>query len=328
MAGTGRHMAAGPSRDEETEHTPERDTAPERTPDQGATMQRGAVPLRSVAPSRQAPAKYTMKAKRRKGARHVVSNLLLIVGIILLVVAGGMFAYQQYSYHEQDVVNADLAQYAVVEPDTPEEQCPVDVDWDGLRAINDDIVGWIYVGGTPVSFPVYQGEDNEHYLRHNAEGTWTIGGQIFLDCDNTAPGLVDQQSLIYGHHLNNGAMFEPLSRMDQQDTFDAATDVWYITPDGATRLLPLFFYDTDRDDAEARTLTFESEDAFHTYLADRCAKAVTRRAGAETTINGVSKIMTLSTCVYYSKYAKGHGRGLLVCAPYDEVVAAEAAAAQ
>lgn len=270
--------------------------------------------------------------KRGGGARNVLSHLLIIVGIALLVVAGGMYGYQQYSYYEQEQVNADLAKYATDASDKAEDQCPVDVDWDGLRAVNDDVVGWIYVGGdsfgAPVSLPVYQGEDNTYYLRHNAEGTWTIGGQIFLDHDNTAPGLVDQQSLIYGHHLLSGQMFEPISEMDQQDKFNAATEVWYITPDGATRLLPLFFYDTDRDDTAARTTTFASADEFHTYLADRCGRAVTKRTGVDTTLNSVSKVMTLSTCVYYSKYAKGHGRGLLVCAPYDEVVAAEAAAAQ
>lgn len=274
--------------------------------------------------------KHTDEQTKRRGggARNVLSRLLIIVGVALLLVAGGMYGYQQYSYYEQRKVNEDLAQYASVVDEEAEETCPVTVDWDGLRAVNSDVVGWIYVGGTNINYPVYQGEDNQHYLRHNAEGTWTVGGQIFLDHENTAPGLVDAQSVIYGHHLLDGQMFEPISQMDQQDKFDAATDVWYVTPDGATRLLPLFFYDTDREDTAARTLTFASADEFHAYLADRCGRALTKRAGAETTIGSVSKVMTLSTCVYYDKYAKGHGRGLLVCAPYDEVVAAEAAAAQ
>ena len=201
----------------------------------------------------------TQTAKRGGGVRNVLSRLLIIVGVALLLVAGGMYGYQQYSYYEQRKVNEDLAQYASVEEED-ENTCPVTVDWDGLRAVNDDVVGWIYVGGTEISYPVYQGEDNQHYLRHNAEGTWTVGGQIFLDHENTAPGLVDAQSVIYGHHLLDGQMFEPISQMDKQDKFDAATDVWYVTPDGATRLLPLFFYDTDRDDTAARTLTFASAD--------------------------------------------------------------------
>ena len=135
----------------------------------------------------------TQTAKRGGGVRNVLSRLLIIVGVALLLVAGGMYGYQQYSYYEQRKVNEDLAQYASVEEED-ENTCPVTVDWDGLRAVNDDVVGWIYVGGTEISYPVYQGEDNQHYLRHNAEGTWTVGGQIFLDHENTAPGLVDAQS--------------------------------------------------------------------------------------------------------------------------------------
>ena len=251
-------------------------------------------------------------------SRRVSAHLLVIAGFVLLFVAGAMLAYRQYAYYQQDKVNEDLASHVTVDT-TSSESSPVIVDWDSLKAIDPDIVGWLYVPGTNINYAVYQGSDNEYYLRHNAEGTWTVGGQLFLDYENSSPGLIDSQSIIYGHHLQNGTMFEQIAQMDQQETFNRQDTIWYLTESKAYQLTPLFMYDTDSDDLTARTFTFSSEDEFHTYLAARLNRAVTRCDGADKIIEGISHVLTLSTCVYYDTYAEGHGRGLVVCAPLEEV---------
>ena len=43
-------------------------------------------------------------------------------------------------------------------------------DWAALQAENQDIVGWIYVPGCDISFPVMQSKDNEYYLNHTVSG--------------------------------------------------------------------------------------------------------------------------------------------------------------
>ena len=107
-----------------------------------------------------------------------------------------MFLHNQYEYHEQDVINEKLAAYATV--DNTGSSAPK-VDWAALKAVNQQVVGWIQIPGTNVNYPVYQGADNDAYLHTNAEGNYSLGGQIFLDSDNTAPGMVDAQTIIYGH---------------------------------------------------------------------------------------------------------------------------------
>ena len=48
---------------------------------------------------------------------------------------------------------------------TSESEIPFDVDWDKLKDINEDIIGWVYFTGLPqISYPVLQAKDNEYYV--------------------------------------------------------------------------------------------------------------------------------------------------------------------
>lgn len=260
---------------------------------------------------------HAAPAKRRGSrVRDVISTILIAVGIIMLLVAGGLWLHAQWQYHEQDEVNARLAEHVVIDEDDPSK--PPEVDWEALRAINDDIVAWIQVPGTVINYPVYQGPDNVYYLDNTAEGVYGVGGQIFLDYQSTAPGLVDNNTIIYGHHLKNGAMFKAIADMDQQENFDKVDTVWYVTPEGAYELEPLFVFYTNGDDTTLRQFVFGTPEEFHTYLGERLAIAQTQADDAELIASQCDHVLTLSTC----NYIEGYGRTELVCVPKDEAAAA------
>lgn len=268
-------------------------------------------------------------ANKGRSVGRIISAALIVVGVALVAIAGGIWLYNQYRYHQQDVETEKLATYVTLpdddagtdhEDDAATSQAP-QVDWAGLKAINDDVVAWLEIPGTVISYPVYQTEDNEYYLHHNAEGATTVGGQVFLDALNTVPGMQDHQSILYGHHLRNGAMFQPVASMDNQATFDATTTVWYVTEDAAYELEPLLLYYATPDDTTVRNFVLESDDAFRSYLMDKLAIARTSRSDAAEIIAGTSHVLTLSTCNYYD----GYGRTELVCVPKDEAAAALAA---
>lgn len=45
-------------------------------------------------------------------------------------------------------------------PDGPSLKAPLDIDFDSLRSINTDVIGWIYVEALDgVSYPVVKGTD-------------------------------------------------------------------------------------------------------------------------------------------------------------------------
>ena len=249
---------------------------------------------------------------RRLG--RVLSTLLFIVGVGLIVYAAYTYLYAQYQYYLTDENNDTLAEYATVS-DNP-SSVPV-VDWDALKAVNDDVVGWVYIPGTVVNFPVYQADDNSYYLHTSAEGEYSVGGQIFLDYANTAPGLVDYQSIIYGHHLRNGAMFKVIADMDNQEVFDSVTTVWYVTEDAAYELVPLLVYKTDEDDTNVRMFTFDSVEEYQSYLTDLLAQAVTSAEDAEELIATGANVLSLCTCNYDEEFDDGEGRTVLVCIVTD-----------
>lgn len=251
------------------------------------------------------------KKPAKKGFSNVLSTILLIVGIGLLIVSGIMFGKTQVEYHAQDVINEELAAYATVSE--KKDEAPV-VDWAGLKAVNSQVVGWVQIPGTQVNYPVYQTTDNEHYLHTNAKGEWSIGGQIFMDYQNNPNGLVDQQTILYGHHMRNGSMFQHIGAMNDQNTFDKVETIWYVTPTQTYELEPVFTYHTDEDDEEVRQFNFASVDEFRAYLKDRLSRAVSSRSDAAEVLARADHVLTLFTCNYTDQY----GRTMLICVPKTE----------
>ena len=266
---------------------------------------------------------YDLSGRRSKDPRkrvgRVLSVLLFIVGLVLIGTAAGMWIHDQWQYHEQDVINEELAGYAKVSTDG---SAPPEVDWAALKAVNPEVVGWVQVPGTVVNFPVYQASDNEKYLHTNAEGVYSVGGQVFLDAENTAPGMIDAQTIIYGHHLRNGAMFKPIYDMQKQEMFDGVSTVWYVTEDATYELEPAFIYRTDGNDTNVRRFSFSSTDELHSYLTDLLGKAEAKASNAEELITGASNVLSLCTCNYDDTTS---GRSILVCVPKPAASAGTAA---
>ena len=54
------------------------------------------------------------------------------------------------------------------------------VDLASLKAINPEVVGWLTVENTEISYPVVQGPDNDKYLKTAYDGSRSNNGSIFL----------------------------------------------------------------------------------------------------------------------------------------------------
>lgn len=270
------------------------------------------IPMKSMVLSKKDSNKKKPGSKpAKKGFSNILSTILLIVGIALLIAAAIMFGKTQVDYYAQDVINQELAAYATV-PEKKDE-APV-VDWAGLKAVNSQVVGWIQIPGSQINYPVYQTTDNEYYLHTNAKGEWSIGGQIFMDYENNPNGLIDQQTILYGHHMRNGSMFQFIGALNDQSTFNKVETIWYLTPTQTYELEPVFTYHTDEDDDEVRQFNFTSVDEFRSYLKDRLSRAVSSRSDAAEVISRAEHVLTLFTCNYTDQY----GRTMLICVPKSE----------
>lgn len=154
----------------------------------------------------------------RKKRRSIIPILLIIIGIGLIVAAAAIFINAQIGYKQASESYQKIEKQYVSDKDA--SGVPT-IDFDALAQTNPEIVGWIYVPGTNINYPVVQTNNNSKYLNTLFDGTANASGAIFLDSDDTAPGMVDQQTTIYGHHMNDGSMFNVISDTTDQATFDS-----------------------------------------------------------------------------------------------------------
>ena len=97
---------------------------------------------------------------------------------------------------------------------------PVAGNTEILRELSDDAVAWLTVDDTRIDYPVMQGKTNDDYLNKDPYGEFSLSGSIFLDSRNEKM-FSDPYSLVYGHHMEYGAMFGSLDGYADREYFDA-----------------------------------------------------------------------------------------------------------
>lgn len=112
---------------------------------------------------------------------------------------------------------------------------PLKVDWKQLKAINPDIVGWLYVDAQPnISYPILRGDDNDEYLHTTFRKQYLYAGSIFEETNNNGD-FADPNTIVYGHNMKDGSMFGTLKNMNDQEKYDKDPYFWILTPDGNYR---------------------------------------------------------------------------------------------
>ena len=250
-------------------------SVPPRTPERGAKGGRG---------DNRPPRKQ----------KQILPLIFIIVGIALLLVAGGLFIKAQLGYQEAQSCYKQLEQYAVKGDEGDEVPS---VDFNALAQINPDIVGWIYVPGTVINYPVVQTSNNTTYLSRLFDSSGNGSGTIFMDMDDTAPGLVDEQTTIYGHHMNDGSMFKAIDNTLNQGDFDKIGKVYYITRDTTYVLKPMFTAQVEDTYVDARRTNFDASDKTLTaYLEDMLGQAKAKSSTAGEDVKKAKQVLTLVTC--------------------------------
>lgn len=160
-------------------------------------------------------------------AARVGNRILnIIVGILTLI----LFLYGAYCLWDTYVtargafISDDLLEY---KPIPGQEENPT---LDELMAINLDVVGWLTVDDTHIDYPVVQGENDMEYINKDVYGEFALPGSIFLSCVNSRD-FSDPYSLVYGHHMANGAMFGDIVEFVNKDYFDTHTTGTLYLPD-------------------------------------------------------------------------------------------------
>lgn len=104
---------------------------------------------------------------------------------------------------------------------------PASINFEKLQEINPDVIGWIYISGAKVNYPILKGRSNSTYLRRDYRKKKLTAGSIFVDYRNSGD-FSDWNTIIYGHNMRNGSMFGKLKNLKtSKDKY-----VWIYTPNG------------------------------------------------------------------------------------------------
>ena len=183
---------------------------------------------------------------------------------------------------------------AVTEETIPpqEEIAWPEVDFDALLEINDDVVGWIYIPDTKVSYPIVQGKNNDQYLYRLINGKYNSSGSIFLEA-GIASDFTEQNSPIYGHNMKNGSMFAGITGYKGQKFYDAHPIALLLTPEKnyVVRIFSGYVTDAWGDSWDSGL----SEETFQKWLDKRIRKSYFT---SEVIPTIEDRILTFSTCSY------------------------------
>lgn len=171
-----------------------------------------------------------------------------------------------------------------------------------LQKENQDIIGWIEIEGTNISYPVMQGEDNEYYLNHNYKNEKTANGSIFLnkDCDFNLPST---NLIIYGHNMKNGEMFTDLLKYASETYYKSHPTIRFTTnkEDSEYEIFAVFkskvFYKSDTNIFRYYNfINAENQEEYNTFVEN--AKSISLY-DINITPNYKESLITLITCSYH-----------------------------
>lgn len=214
--------------------------------------------------------------------------------------AMGIWSYLQEKnagsgYEEvREEARDDTAETA--EPEETETQVEIPIDFESLQARNPDVYAWITVPGTQIDYPVLQSpDDNSYYLTHTIDGEEKTEGAIFTENYNHTD-MEDPNTVIYGHDMKNGSMFQNLLEYQDRTFFDENREVIIYTPDAIRRyeIFAAYLYD---DRHLLQSFNFNNVDVYSQYL-DSIFSIRDMNSCIDTSVevDTDDKIITLSTC--------------------------------
>lgn len=254
---------------------------------------------------------YNLVKGRRIDLKKSVRTALICLCVVFL----GVFAFSAYKiistlqgYKEAEQTYTNIAQehVTIIASPTPvpenevkgdgidPEVSPIgNVDFEGLRAKSTDYAAWIYSPDTVINYPIVYTDNNFYYLDHIPVEQYNSAGTLFIDC-KCAADFSDQNTLIYGHNMNDGSMFASLREYANQEYYDAHPVIYISTPDFNYRLDLIAGFLTEPT-SFAYANNFDEPEQFMAYI-ESIQSMSTFQSDVEVTEE--DKVVSLSTCTY------------------------------
>ena len=201
---------------------------------------------------------------------------------------------------EVTAVTAEAAEAATTAaPAAPAEEIPI--DFKTLWETCPDAYAWIRIPNTQVDYPVCQmvEGDQSFYLNHRADKVAEFAGAIYSENYNKRD-FTDPVTVLYGHDMSNGSMFQNLHLYEDRAFFEQNKDVLVYLPDRVLHYKIFAAYNYDD-----RHLLLANDNFTDPFVLDKfqqeilAQQSMTGFVDQNTQLTKDSHILTLSTCNAY-----------------------------
>lgn len=231
--------------------------------------------------------------KVQKGKKDRKSTIIFVIALIIFVYALVRLGMIFWEYAKGQESYKNLEDFTSSTQIGKGGELPEDfsVDFDALKKINPDIVGWIRFENMDISYPIVQGSDNDYYLTHSFDKQEIKCGSIFVEAEN-AGDFSDDNTFIYGHNMKDKSMFAKLNQFRDEQIYKENPD-FLIYTENETYRYSIFSCYVAEISLDSFTYQFANKEAYGKWLL-----TVTDRSLYDTGVvpKPEQKTVTLMTC--------------------------------
>lgn len=246
------------------------------------------------------------RGKHEKKNKVNIKKLLLRLVILILIVSLAITAYFFYNKNKNKKQNEELKE--IINNTTVDNENNINERIEKVKELqkeNSDIIGWLEIENSDISYPVLQGEDNDYYMTHNYKKEYSKDGSLFLDKDYDW-NIPSTNLLIYGHNnMSSTEMFVGLMKYKEESYYKDHKTIRFTTneEDAKYEIISVFL---SRVYYKSETNVFryyyfinaETEQEFNEYV-ENSKNASLYDTGV--TAEYGDQLLTLSTCSYHTK---------------------------
>ena len=225
------------------------------------------------------------------GNRTRAITIAQVVLAVLVAAGVAWIAVKLVGYYQAQQVYRDMEQ-AYASEGTGVLASEDAIDFAALQEQYPSVVAWLKMDDVDVSYPVVQGDDNEHYLHYDPADQGSVSGSIFLDWRNKSIEN-DLHALIYGHNMRDESMFGQLDNYVSEDFYKQGTATFRLYTPDATYRYQIFAVDIVDPTDDVYQVGFTNTQAFDAFVRQLKEESI-YDTGVE--VAGYDHVITLSTC--------------------------------
>lgn len=243
--------------------------------------------------------------KKHNNKKIAYFMLIIFLGILIF------FGYKTVNYIMESkktlnnikeisklIVTGNLNDKQVNKDNTTMMDTSFNIDFNGLKKKNPDVVSFLKVNGTDIEYVVVKSIDNVFYLYHGFDKERNSAGWIFADYNNKLDGT-DKNIIIYGHDMKNGTMFASLKNILSKDWYSNKENryIRFIT-EWEDSIYEVFSVYQIKSQGYYRKMEFK-EGEFQEYIDTVKSRSI---YNFNVNVSSFDSILTLSTCATNNKY--------------------------